>query len=726
MNLVRPIATARRGRATPVSRSAGCVSPGSACRRTRSSSCRCATSCCSRAWSLPITRRPAEVDRRGAAGGARAAPDRHRAAARPGGRRPGPDDLHRVGTVANIVRYVTAPDGTHHLVCQGVQRFRVVEFLERLAVPGRAGAADRRSRTRAAPEIEARFLHLQQQALEALELLPQAPQELRRRPSRRSTRPARSPTSSPPTWTSSRRRSRRSWRRSTSRRGSTRCSRLLAQRLEVLRLSHEIGQQTKAALDERQREVLLREQMAAIQKELGEGEGNGAGDRRARRRRSPRPRCRRRSRSRRARSCAGCERMPEAAAEYGMIRTYLDWLIELPWALPEPRRRSTSPRRGASSTRTTSASRRSSGASSSTSRCASSRREGKAPILCFVGPPGVGKTSLGQSIARAMGRKFVRVSLGGVHDEAEIRGHRRTYIGALPGNIIQAIRKAGTRNCVMMLDEIDKLGARHPRRSRRRRCSRCSIPEQNYDLPRQLSRRAVRPVAAWCSSPPPTCSTPSPGRCATAWRSSAPRLHRRTRSWRSPGATWCARQLEANGLTARAGRDRPTTRCSAIIDDYTREAGVRNLEREIGRVLRHVAVRDRRGQRRARCASTRTTSQTILGPRALRERGRDAHQRAGRGDRPRLDAGRRRHPVHRGDAHARQRPADPHRPARRRDEGERAGGAQPGQERARPRSGIDAGAVREERHPHPRAGRRDAEGRAERRASRCSWRWPRC
>ena len=413
--------------------------------------------------------------------------------------------------------------------------------------------------------------------------------------------------------------------------------------------------------------------------------------------------------------------MPDAAAEYGMMRTYLDWLIELPWALPEEKPIDIAEARrildddhfGLEKIK---------------------RRiieylavrklapNGKAPILCFVGPPGVGKTSLGQSIARAMGRKFVRVSLGGVHDEAEIRGHRRTYIGALPGNIIQAIRKAGARDCVMMLDEIDKLGAGiqgdpasallevlDPEQNNTFRDNYLGVP---FDLqPRGVHRH--RQHARHHS-----------GAAARPHGDHQPRrLHRRGEAADRPPLPG-RRQLEANGLQGRARSRSPTTALRDIIQHYTREAGVRNLEREIGRVLRHAAVAHRRRAAAGRSAIAR--DDLVRDPRraAVRERSRDAHQRARRRDRPRLDAGRRRHPVHRGDPHARRRQADPHRPARRRDEGERAGRAQPRQEPRR-RARHRREPLREERHPHPRAGRRDPEGRAERRASPCSWRWSR-
>jgi ATP-dependent Lon protease len=496
---------------------------------------------------------------------------------------PGPDDLYRVGTVANIVRYLTGPDDSHHLVCQGVQRMRVLDYL-----PGTPFLAARVLQipepTTSSPEIEARFLNLQRQALEAAQLLPQVPPELIA---------ALQGTTSPATLADL----------ATSYMDikpqekqeiletidlalrMDKVSRYLAPRIEVLRLSQEIGQQTKATFDERQREAILREQMATIQRQLGEGDGKAQevaelNEAIAKAKMPPEAEGQARKELRRY------ERMPEAAAEAGMVRSYIDWLIELPWSLPEEK-----PIDIAEARRILDEDHY--GLEKIKSRIIEylAVRKlspgGKAPILCFVGPPGVGKTSLGQSIARAMARPFVRVSLGGVHDEAEIRGHRRTYIGALPGNIIQAIKKAGARNCVMMLDEIDKMG-RGIQGDPSAAMLEVLDPEQNatfrdnyLGVPFDLSRVVFVATANMLDSVPgPLLDRMEIISLAGYTEDEKLEIARRY---------LVRRQLEANGLKAEQVEIDPDA-VRLIIKSYTREAGVRNLEREIGKVFRNVAV----------------------------------------------------------------------------------------------------------------------------------------
>jgi ATP-dependent Lon protease len=502
---------------------------------------------------------------------------------------PGPDDLHRIGTVASIVRYITAPDGTHHLICHGDQRFQVEEMLSGWPYPV-ARTFRLPEPTMRTPEIEARFVNLKAQALEALQLLPQAPAELLNavqsldQPAALADFAAAYMDISPAekqeileTLDLAAR--------------MDKISRMLARRIEVLRLSQEIGRQTKAALDERQREVLLREQMAAIQRELGEGdEGKSAElaelDQAIAKAGMPKD-----VEDQARKELRRLQRMSEASPEYGMTRNYLDWLIELPWKIEdEPPIEMDAARRVLDEDHydLDKIKRR-------IVEYLAVRKlapNGKAPILCFVGPPGVGKTSLGQSIARAMHRKFVRVSLGGVHDEAEIRGHRRTYIGALPGNIIQAIRKAGQRNCVMMLDEIDKLGSGiqgDPAAA----LLEVLDPEQNntfrdnyLGVPYDLSRIAFLTTANQLDT------IPGPLRdrmeiISLAGYTAEEKLQIARRYL-------VKRQMEANGI--REGQVEITDDAiREIIDHYTREAGVRNLEREIGKALRHAAVRIAQG-----------------------------------------------------------------------------------------------------------------------------------
>ncbi len=282
------------------------------------------------------------------------------------------------------------------------------------------------------------------------------------------------------------------------------------------------------------------------------------------------------------------ENMPEASTEHSMVRTYLDWLVALPWSKLDAENIDIARAReilDADHYGLDKVKRR-------ILEYLAVRKlnaKGRSPILCFVGPPGVGKTSLGQSIARALGLKFVRSSLGGVHDEAEIRGHRRTYIGSLPGNIMQSLRKAGTRNPVFMLDEMDKLGVGfHGDPSAA--LLEVLDPEQNstfrdhyLDVPFDSEQGAVRRHGE-------RAREHSRRRCATAWRSSSCRATRRTRSSRSRRATSCSASSTANGLKAEQVSVTEGA-IAAVIDGYTREAGVRSLERNIGALLRHAAMK---------------------------------------------------------------------------------------------------------------------------------------
>ena len=499
-------------------------------------------------------------------------------------------DMHRIGTLANVVRYITTPDGSHHLVCQGEQRFQILEYLSGwpFLVARVLRIPEPEVRT---PEIEARFVNLKAQAVEAVELLPQAPAELVAAIQSIEAAPALADLSA--AYMDIKPEEKQEILETVDIAARMdKVSRLLAHRIEILRLSQEISRQTKAKLDERQREVLLREQMAAIQRQLGEGEEGKAVEMAELDKAISNAGMPKDVEDQARKELRRLQRMPEAAGEYGMVRTYLDWLIELPWKLPDEK-----PIDIAEARRILD--------EDHYDLAKIKRRiieflavrklspQGKAPILCFVGPPGVGKTSLGQSIARAMDRKFTRVSLGGVHDEAEIRGHRRTYIGALPGNIIQAIRKAGSRNCVMMLDEIDKLGVGiqgDPGAA----LLEVLDPEQNntfrdnyLGVPFDLSRVVFITTANMLDT--------IPGPLRDRMEIITLAGYTADEKMEIAHRYLVRRQTEANGLKpGQAEIDDDALR--EIIDKYTREAGVRSLERQIGQVLRHAAVRIAEGQ----------------------------------------------------------------------------------------------------------------------------------
>jgi ATP-dependent Lon protease len=501
---------------------------------------------------------------------------------------PGFDDLYSVGTVASVVRYITAPDGTHHLVCQGERRFRVLDavggfpyLVARVEYLNDSGGAH--------PEIEARSVHLKQMAMEALSLLPQAPAELGA-----SLQAIESPAALADTianFMDVKPAEKQGLLEVVDlRERLERVASMLAKRVEVLKLSRQIEQQTKDAIDDRQREIVLREQLRQIQKELGDESGGEeiAELAEAIAKAGMPPDIEEHARKELKR----LERMNEASGEYSMARTYLDTLLALPWSKLDDESIDIARARGILDADHY-------GLEKIKKRIVEYlavrklNPEGRSPILCFVGPPGVGKTSLGQSIARSLGLKFQRASLGGTHDEAEIRGHRRTYIGALPGNIIQALRKAGTRNPVLMLDEIDKLG-RGIQGDPASALLEVLDPEQNatfrdnyLGVPFDLSKVLFIATANQLDT------IPGPLRD----RMEIIELTGYTEEEKVEIARryLVRRQLEANGLKPEQASITDGA-LKRIARDYTREAGCRNLEREIGAVLRNVAVRIAEGK----------------------------------------------------------------------------------------------------------------------------------
>lgn len=517
-------------------------------------------------------------------------------------------ELYDVGVLASIVRFVTAPDGTHYLVCQGESRFQVTEVLREK--PFLAVRIEQLSETPPeGPEIDARFTFLKERALEALSLMPQVPPEIAETikaiesPSHLADLIAnfldlKSPEKQEILATID------------VKVRMDKVLKLLAHRVEVLKVAKEISEQTAEALEKRQREAVLREQLRQLQKELGEGEGAEKSELEELERQVSAAAMPEEVQARALKELQRLKRMHEASPEYGMTRHYLDTLVSLPWSKLDPedidieraRRVLDEDHYGLPKIK---------------------RRileylavrklnpEGRSPILCFVGPPGVGKTSLGQSIARALGLKFVRVSLGGLHDEAEIRGHRRTYIGALPGNIIQSLRKAGTRNPVCMLDEIDKVGTSH-RGDPASALLEVLDPEQNSTFrdnyvaePFDLSRVLFIATANVLD----TIAGPLRDRMEVIELTGYTEEEKLEIAKRY----LIARQLKANGLSMEkiSITDAALRR---LITEYTREAGCRNLERQIGALIRSAAVQIAEGKAE-RVSFDASDVEGVLGPR---------------------------------------------------------------------------------------------------------------
>jgi ATP-dependent Lon protease len=519
---------------------------------------------------------------------------------------PGPDDLFSIGTIASVHRLFRAPDGTIRLLIQGMARFRLGEFTQvEPYLKARIHLIPETVET--GLEIEALARNTRDQFEHIAEMIPSIPRELVT-----SIGAIEDPLQTVYTIAN--------FQRMELEEAQTilemdsvaeklhRLVAILAREGEVLELGQKIQNEARSEIEKMQREYFLREQLKAIQRELGEGDEQAV-DVEEFRKKIESANMPEEAAKQARREVDRLSRLPTAAAEYGVIRTYLDWLVNLPWSITTEDNLDIAHARQVLdqdhyglkdvkerileflAVRKLRLERREELEKRSTEDYI--RREREGVILCFVGPPGVGKTSLGRSIARALGRKFIRISLGGVRDEAEIRGHRRTYIGAMPGRIIQAIRRAESRNPVFMLDEIDKLSFDFhgdPASA----LLEVLDPEQNsefrdhylevaYDLSQVMFITTANLMD--------TIPAPLLDRMEV--------IHIAGYTDGEKVAIACnyliPRQLRENGLRLEEVEFSDSS-IQALIRQYTREAGVRNLEREIGAVCRKVVTRITEGK----------------------------------------------------------------------------------------------------------------------------------
>lgn len=513
---------------------------------------------------------------------------------------PSPADLYRIGTIATVHRLLRAPDGTIRLLVQGMARFRLGEFVQEEPYL-KAHIELAPEQVEQGLEIDALARNARDQFQQITQMIPSFPEELAG-----SITSVEDPLQTAYTIANFQRMELKDAQEilaiDSVAEKLKKLVGLLVREAEVLSLGQKIQNEARGEIEKVQRDYFLREQMKAIQKELGEKDEQAA-EVDEFRKKIEEAKMPEEAAKQATRELERLSRLPTAAAEYGVIRTYLDWLVTIPWAkatddnleISHARKILDQDHYGLEDVKERIleflAIRKLRIDRSADARTASEdkiRREREGVILCFVGPPGVGKTSLGQSIARAMDRKFVRASLGGVRDEAEIRGHRRTYIGAMPGRILQSLRRIESRNPVFMLDEIDKLTFDFhgdPASA----LLEVLDPEQNSEFRDNYLEVAYDLSQVFFITTANTLET-VPGPLLDRMEIIALSGYTEREKIAIAKGYLIPRQIRENSLRVKEISFTDDA-LQKIIREYTREAGVRNLERKIGAVCRKVGTR---------------------------------------------------------------------------------------------------------------------------------------